>query len=1632
MKFKHFLIMSFVFIVGLSLCAASQSQRKIVRVGFYQFEGYHILNDNGSFSGYGYEFLQRMLPYTDWKYKYIGYDKTWPEMLDMLAAGKIDLLGGAGKEMGRSAEFEYSSQPIGSSYTIMTVNPANKSYAPKDYEHWNGICIGMLADSRRDNFFDEFAKKHGFSYKRFFFESYDDVHRALQEGAIDAAVTEDLYRVKNELVYEKFNQKPFYFIVQKGNDELLNQVNNALTILSVTHPDLSNELQKRYFFHNGDFKTKSIVMSSLEREFIKKSNEEKRFFRVLVNPDRAPFSYFDYIHFKGIMQKVLQLISEKSGLQFRPIITRDYSEYQTKIKTGNYDLILDAPYDFFKAERNGYVLTDPYLIGMISELRSRKTISAPKTIAIQRNSDIMDFIVRMNRQGRERFVKYDTVAEVVNAVESGRQDAGYLFMRTAEYYLRRDLSNMLQVEPMLGCVVDFSVGVNNTAELRLLSIVSKVMRSISHEDIQRILVPERSERDYFFSIQAWIGRHYILSFVVLFVCVLVLGIVLVVLFRCLRNVRKQRYYAEAATFEAQEDAKRLELILRSIEEAVLTTDVKGNIVLMNALAERMLNCKGVDIVGEPHEKYFEIFNPVDFTPILSFLTQCFQNGEMVKSENCMMRTCDGKMCHISSNAAPVFDLTGKITGGVLIFRDITKEYENHAKLHLAQELLEYGGILTSSATFRLNPKTLEISGTKNLKDFLPISEDKILLIKELICKEDWESIKKKMKMLFAGTISDEIFTFRSKWLRNTLRYYRVYLEIERQVQQDDMLVGVVQDVTNVTENIALLKEQQEFQTFVMNFSQAMFFVKDANQDFRYVDCNQAFADCFGKSKETVIGKTDAELFQGWECTGQFLEEDKKIVSEKKPHHFESQILMVAGKQRQFSTLKVPFFGTGTNKLCYVVGMLTDQTDLNMLTMSEKITNKILSVAVTEKDSNLFLEHAVKTLQECVKYDRMFLASCNEKGQLRIYKEWDLKDIAPFNEEDCAILYQYLDKRLHLFDNKMIVNIPNVRQNELTREMMPLFGDKIKSLMIVPIRIKDNFCGIMAVAYAQKEHNFTKVEENILYSCANVFALVKEREQQKQVIDQVRWEEQYFLDNISTPLWHYNAKGEIIQVSRGVYDSFGINKQDGENYSNCKLKEPEQSLIKDVLNSRETHQKLFSVLGKEYLFKAFPVIDLNGELHKVVVSAIDVTEFNSLLKSQKAMTFCLETLLKRTDTYLAIKQVLGILSKHITATSCFVRHIDLAHKKNVTVADFDEKGRGEICNGAACSIYKEKNLSWENRLTESEFCAFPDLPDGLHDLGEDLQHFVRENNVRSLYFNPITLYGKFWGFVCLLYEGKKHELTQNEYNFVVTFTHFVEIILERHETQEKLLEALEKAKNADKAKSYFLANVSHEIRTPLNAVIGLSELLQDPEVPKETRKDYLHSIISSSNALLTLINDILDLSKLEANQMEFKPIATNVEKLIEEIYSVFQQRATEKKIKSVFKIEKLPTIYIDQLRLRQVLFNLIGNAVKFSNEGIVTVKADFAKTDSEVGNLTVHIIDNGNGISEEEQKFLFRPLSQTQMNQTADGVNNSKVGIGLAVSKQMVQRMNGDLTVESSVENGSDFKIVLKKQKYSSK
>jgi len=337
----------------------------------------------------------------------------------------------------------------------------------------------------------------------------------------------------------------------------------------------------------------------------------------------------------------------------------------------------------------------------------------------------------------------------------------------------------------------------------------------------------------------------------------------------------------------------------------------------------------------------------------------------------------------------------------------------------------------------------------------------------------------------------------------------------------------------------------------------------------------------------------------------------------------------------------------------------------------------------------------------------------------------------------------------------------------------------------------------------------------------------------------------------------------------------------------------------------------------------------------------------------------------------------------------------------------------------CNFFNNPWLNFTGRTLEQE--TGNGWAEGVHpdDLDSCIQTFITAFDKREPFEMEYRLMHVSGEYRWLLDMGTPNYNLNGE--FIGYIGHCFDIN-DRKKMETELLVSKEKAEESDRLKSAFLANMSHEIRTPLNSIIGFSDLLLDPDFGQDQRDEFIRMIGASGNNLLNIINDIIDLSKIESGQISFKISRLSIQKLIGDIQKEYSYRAVEKGIELRLdpSTSNLKDIYFesDELRLKQILINFVGNAIKFTEKGYIEIGFRI-----EENRIEFYVKDTGIGIPEEYHEKIFERFRQVDSSYTRKYGGN---GLGLAISKSLAELLGGEIWMESEVGKGSTFFFTIPK------
>ncbi len=393
---------------------------------------------------------------------------------------------------------------------------------------------------------------------------------------------------------------------------------------------------------------------------------------------------------------------------------------------------------------------------------------------------------------------------------------------------------------------------------------------------------------------------------------------------------------------------------------------------------------------------------------------------------------------------------------------------------------------------------------------------------------------------------------------------------------------------------------------------------------------------------------------------------------------------------------------------------------------------------------------------------------------------------------------------------------------------------------------------------------------------------------------------------------------------------------------------------------------------------------------------------------------------------AIKDALGSFANHSNIDRVFIfKNVYDNEKKSMKMQPVFEWMQPELKGVVDTTeydgmFYRQTAEGWFGRLQEGEV-----IKGTTEELDIEMKPFFERQLIKSIIIVPILdpRNHTFWGFTGFADCKTGHSWSGSEENVLSMLANNIGVAIRRFVSHEELLEAMELARAADRAKSNFLASMSHEIRTPMNGVIGMTSLLLQSELTPSQR-DLVQTIESSGDSLLNIINEILDFSKIESGHMALEEGDFDLRRCIEDVFDLMAPRIFEKKLELIYYLDPKINAYIfgDGFRLRQILVNLIGNAIKFTEKGEILVQVTINKHEEQELVLEFSVKDTGIGIPSDKIESLFKPFSQVDASTTRKYGGS---GLGLAITSNLISLMQGKIWVESEYGHGSDFRFTIK-------
>lgn len=460
----------------------------------------------------------------------------------------------------------------------------------------------------------------------------------------------------------------------------------------------------------------------------------------------------------------------------------------------------------------------------------------------------------------------------------------------------------------------------------------------------------------------------------------------------------------------------------------------------------------------------------------------------------------------------------------------------------------------------------------------------------------------------------------------------------------------------------------------------------------------------------------------------------------------------------------------------------------------------------------------------------------------------------------------------------------------------------------------------------------------------------------------------------------------------------------------------RSVLSDVLRTGKSRTEEYILDGRHQRGSFIYLPEQIYGRAAMLSVGIDVDDLYYLNQNEMVQMECLQTVLPEFNANASFAAILKIFCEYLHGDRCYLVHYDLQNHISRFVEEYNVPGIPSLRETfpehppEEISAWIKRNRTRSGEDHKLEHYLVSELPDS------PLAKHLQEREVKELYTMPIFLRNELWGSFGLVYKRQPGHLSPVQKQIFPMIAKMVELILMRQSFISDISEARDAALAAAQAKSTFLATMSHELRTPLNAVIGFSELLSQGSLSPQECREYIASINYAGKNLLGLINNILDFSKLESEQMKIVAVPTDFNELLMKLKAVLRQLAEAKGLELSFLCPELPRLMLDAYRVKQILTNLIGNAIKFTEKGYVRVQVFY-----EANTLKIAVADTGRGVDKNFQEKIFEPFYQQE---NRDATHAGGTGLGLVISRKLAEQMHGHIQLVSESGAGSTFTLVL--------
>lgn len=459
------------------------SERTVIRVGYPVQKGLTDFDEDGTYAGYTYEFLQEIAQFTGWKYEFVlvpgGMDEQLETLLDMLETGEIDLMGGMIYNESIAQIYDFAAVPYGSSSYVLCTLEENTYLSSSNYNAIGPLRIALITSAETaNNQLDQFAQMCGFEVEPFYCASEEEQLEAMRSGQADAMLSIDINTPEGVRIITPFSPRPFYFAATKGKKDIISALTSALNTITSVNPYFITDMHERYFGETGYH----FILTEDEKEYISKS----RTLRVAVPVGKAPIQYVDKAtrKVKGVSVDILEYVAEKTGLRFQYIPIQNEEELTQMLAWGQIDIVAGLSNDRSIATNYGCTLTIPYMRTALSAAINDDQVR--ESLKDKRLALLDGFDYRGDYLGVVQH--YPTTEACLQAVQSGEADYCYINTYSAEYYIDSyGYNNLTIISQPDQWSQKLCFGLAKPVNLSLLSIINKSIQSVSNDALEMMI-----------------------------------------------------------------------------------------------------------------------------------------------------------------------------------------------------------------------------------------------------------------------------------------------------------------------------------------------------------------------------------------------------------------------------------------------------------------------------------------------------------------------------------------------------------------------------------------------------------------------------------------------------------------------------------------------------------------------------------------------------------------------------------------------------------------------------------------------------------------------------------------------------------------------------------------------------------------------------------------------------------------------------------------------------------------------------------------------------------------------------------------------------------------------------------------